>query len=305
MDTVTRNAREPQDRAGKRQRLRWWLIGGLLWLLAIVMTLASAVYQRMTGPTHPLDSRYSLAGQEFSYSLTRSGTTGVNEPVTIPAPEGAHGILSYKRYKTDDEYTSVTMEYRDGALAAELPEQPPAGKLEYFVMVGLEDDIVQLPEHETTVIRFKGAVPAGALVPHIFAMFFALLWGMRALLAVLTGRGGIGHLSWTTFILLTIGGMILGPVVQYHAFGEAWTGVPFGWDLTDNKTLLSWLAWLVAVIFLALRSRVSSRVKRWAVLAAAVVMIGIYLIPHSMYGSELDYEKLEQGAELTDAIRQG
>jgi hypothetical protein len=41
--------------------------------------------------------------------------------------------------------------------------------------------------------------------------------------------------------------MILGPVVQYYAFGEFWTGVPFGWDLTDNKTLVAVIFWALAV----------------------------------------------------------
>ena len=43
-----------------------------------------------------------------------------------------------------------------------------------------------------------------------------------------------GHL-----LLLAVGGFILGPLVQNYAFGELWTGVPFGWDLTDNKTLIA------------------------------------------------------------------
>ena len=45
-----------------------------------------------------------------------------------------------------------------------------------------------------------------------------------------------------------MGGMILGPIVQNFAFGELWTGVPFGWDLTDNKTLIAFLFWIIAVV---------------------------------------------------------
>ncbi|MCK7537691.1 MAG: hypothetical protein MZV63_45435 [Marinilabiliales bacterium] len=43
-------------------------------------------------------------------------------------------------------------------------------------------------------------------------------------------------------------GMILGPVVQKYAFGDLWTGIPFGWDLTDNKTLIAVFAWILAVV---------------------------------------------------------
>ena len=48
-------------------------------------------------------------------------------------------------------------------------------------------------------------------------------------------------------MLLFAGGMILGPVVQNFAFGELWTSVPFSWDLTDNKTLVAFTFWIIAV----------------------------------------------------------
>lgn len=41
----------------------------LLWLLALVITLASAVYQRMTGPTHPERGNFVLEGQSAAYKL--------------------------------------------------------------------------------------------------------------------------------------------------------------------------------------------------------------------------------------------
>ena len=91
-----------------------------------------------------------------------------------------------------------------------------------------------------------------------------------------------------TLISLFLGGLILGPVVQNLAFGEFWTGWPFGGDLTDNKTLVSFAFWLIA----AIRLRKHPEQKGW-VLAAAVIMILVYLVPHSMFGSELDYSSGE------------
>ena len=55
--------------------------------------------------------------------------------------------------------------------------------------------------------------------------------------------------SFWTLVLFTAGGMILGPVVQYYAFGDLWTGIPFGWDLTDNKTLIALIFWILAVVY--------------------------------------------------------
>ena len=89
-------------------------------------------------------------------------------------------------------------------------------------------------------------------------------------------------LFWT-LILFTVGGMILGPIVQYDAFGDLWTGIPFGWDLTDNKTLIALLFWILAVIM----NRKEE--KPLYVALAAVVLLLVFSIPHSLFGSQLDY----------------
>ena len=84
--------------------------------------------------------------------------------------------------------------------------------------------------------------------------------------------------------------------MQKHAFGEDWTGWPVGEDLTDSKTLFIWGGWLLATLFPG---------RRAAVVLAALVMLAAYLVPHSLRGSALDYEQLEQGVPAEDAIRTG
>jgi hypothetical protein len=83
--------------------------------------------------------------------------------------------------------------------------------------------------------------------------------------------------------MLIAGGMILGPLVQKYAFGDLWTGIPFGWDLTDNKTLIAVFAWILAVVMNRKKDRPAYTI------AAAVILLLIYSIPHSLFGSELDY----------------
>jgi ABC-type transport system involved in cytochrome c biogenesis permease subunit len=86
-----------------------------------------------------------------------------------------------------------------------------------------------------------------------------------------------------TTICLLAGGMILGPVVQKFAFGELWTGIPFGWDLTDNKTLVAFVFWVAAFIGNWKKDR------PYLSIIAAIVLLLIFSIPHSMFGSELDH----------------
>lgn len=291
-----------QEQQPVRNR-RWVSI--LLWILAFILMASTAIYQRLTGPTNPLRGRAQVAGESLRYKLLRSGTTGTDAEISIPDP-GADviGVLYYKRYRTADEFTALPLPVEDGRLAAELPTQPMAGKLEYYISLTAGEDTVRVPAQDNVVIRFKGAVPGWILALHVFFMFFGVMFGIRTLFEALFNRPGIRKLAWSTLVLLFTGGLILGPAVQHFAFGAAWTGVPFGWDLTDNKMLLMWLVWLAAVLVAGFRGPLKRR-GRWSVFAAAVIMLFIYLIPHSMYGSELDYGKVDQGVPPEQAIGQG
>ena len=84
------------------------------------------------------------------------------------------------------------------------------------------------------------------------------------------------------FVLLAIGGLLLGPAVQKYAFDAWWTGWPFGHDLTDNKTAIAVAAWGIAL----LRTR-GGRGARVAIVVAALVTMAVFIVPHSMFGSEL------------------
>lgn len=290
------NQAPPPDR-------RW--VAPVLWIVAFILMGMSAVYQRLTGPTNPLRGSYAVNGEQFRHKLLRSGTSGKDAAITLPDPgPGVAGRLFYKRHKTADRFTAVVMQVEIGKLAGLLPTQPMAGKLAYYIELYDGADRVRLPQSGEVVIRFKGAVPLWALAPHVFFIFFAVLWAFRTLFEAVLNRGAVRALAWTTFILMFVGGLIFGPVVQYYAFGEAWTGVPFGWDLTDNKTLLMWLCWLVAVIASGVRGPLKRR-ARWVSVAAGVITVLIYLIPHSMFGSELNYAKVDEGVPVTEAIGQG
>jgi FtsH-binding integral membrane protein len=135
---------------------------------------------------------------------------------------------------------------------------------------------------KSIVARFKGKVPAFFLIIHIIFMVFGFIYALRTGMEALRKDGKYQKLVLITFVIAGIGGMILGPIVQKYAFGDFWTGFPFGIDLTDNKTLIAFIFWLFA-FFMRKRSR-------WWVVLAAAVMIVVYLIPHSALGSELDYE---------------
>ena len=159
----------------------------------------------------------------------------------------------------------------------------PAAKIEYYLELSYPGGTKTLLKENPVVLRFKGAVPSPVLTPHILIMFAAMLLSTVAGLFALAGIPSFRLLGVWTLILLTAGGMILGPLVQKYAFGSFWTGVPFGWDLTDNKTLIAFLFWILAVIM-----NRKNRRPAYIVLASVILLI-VYSVPHSLFGSEMDY----------------
>ena len=250
----------------------------LFWLLAIVITVVLSVYQRMTGPTHPKSVTVELNGDSYKMKLPRSGVQH-DEVVTLKGvPSDTKPQMHYRRYPTSDDYTTVDFQWKDNGWQAALPVQPVAGKLQYYITVGEKD----YPADEPVVIRYRNDVPAGILVPHILFMFAAMLFAVYTFLLVITRKEYSRWLKITVATLF-VGGFILGPLVQHVAFGPWWAGFPYGTDLTDNKTLISFLFFVVALATLKWKH------NRWVVGLAVLLMIAIFSIPHSSYGSEYDY----------------
>lgn len=134
-------------------------------------------------------------------------------------------------------------------------------------------------------------------IPKIMGM--NLLWlcipasiGIGALIAAIPMKADHRTFAKWTVVVLFIGGFILGPLVQKFSFGVLWSGFPLGFDLTDNKTLIAMVGW-IAVLFLM---RKGKQARAWTVLAAVLLMV-VYSIPHSVRGSELDYSKLTPPAK--------
>ena len=249
------------------------------WFPAIAITLALSIYQRMTGPTYPKKVVIELNDESYKVRLPRSGVQHDEVIALNDVPQSQENLtLHYRRYPTQDAYTTVDFRYIDNEWQAVLPVQPVAGKLQYYITA----DGKNYPADEPVVIRFRNDVPAIILIPHILLMFCAMLFAVYTLMLV-TMRMEYGKWVKITVGTLFVGGFIFGPLVQHAAFGPWWTGFPYGTDLTDNKTLLSFLFFAVALATL------KWKYNKWVVAIAVLLMIAVFTIPHSTFGSEYDY----------------
>ena len=137
-------------------------------VLAVVLAVVAMGYQRRTGPSHPMRAEFDWAGQTYRCGLVRSEEVVRPARVELPRPDGAAaGELLYKRYPTKDDYQALPMRSEGDLLVGALPAQPPAGKLEYYVILRGEGREVRVPgqAEENPIIRFTGVVPRTVLVP--------------------------------------------------------------------------------------------------------------------------------------------
>lgn len=256
--------------------------------LAILLTMMSIIYQRTTGPTYPKKFTITLDEQnQFKVKLPRSHGGETNAPIEIAKSSNSMaGTITYKRYPTNDPWKTENLIDQNGVLKFELPHQPPAGKITYFIKLADKGKSQELgSEAEPIFIRFKGDVPTYILAPHVFFMFLSMLFSALALFEALFFTDSFVKIARVTLGCLSFGGLFLGPLVQHYAFGVYWAGFPYDYDLTDNKLLIGVIAWVIGVGFTLTKKR------KWPVVLAAVVLILVYSIPHSMRGSEYNYEK--------------
>ena len=277
----------------------------LYWLLAIIITLSAAIYQRRTGPTYPKRIEAEINDSIYKLRLTRSIGLDERSQVKLSISDtSVKARLYYRRFPTNDSYIQVDFSFRvypvdspvmnkifkmyeEKGMFADIPPQPAAGKLQYYIEVTDLKGTRTLLKDEPIVIRYKGSVPGYILLPHVLLMFFAMLLSTLAGLMAIGRNPAFRRYATWTLGLFVFGGMILGPVVQLIAFGDLWTGIPFGWDLTDNKTLIALIFWILAVYMNRKKE------KPLYVVLAAVVLLLVFSIPHSLFGSELNYESGE------------
>jgi len=259
----------------------------LYWVLAIFFAILIMIFQRITGPTNPVRGKIIINGEHISYKFLRSSTANLPFKISLTVKsQELEGYLYARRYDGINKYKflKTAMQRKGNMLIGKIKGEDIAGKVEYLVKLVDKKTKKEysLNKGKSIIARFKGAVPAHFLFSHIFFMILSFIFAMRTLLETLRKDGDYYWLVNWTLVIVFIGGMILGPIVQYYAFSDFWTGIPFGTDLTDNKILIAFIFWLIA-FFMKKKS------KYW-VIAAVLIMMIVYSIPHSVLGSERNYK---------------
>jgi len=230
--------------------------------------------------------------------------------VSIESPAGVMErgvILSHRvaRSKTDfrGPYKSILFEPEGGSgrYQALIPDMPKGTIVFYYVTVrDSAGNKVTLPAEmaageKPRAMRFKGEISEPLLAAHVGFMFLGLFLILLSMISAVAhlARGKATKPMFLSTVLATaaifVGGFPLGWAVSYVRLGKPWEGIPLGWDITDSKTLIIFVFYLIVVLLKrnALfgrsgRDAVSDRTFAVLALIAGITASVIYLIPHSI-----------------------
>jgi len=254
------------------------------------------------------------AGEEFTVATVRgevslqplteqigAGDARIRCRVSNPDrwPAGALALV----YHTGSRWSEVIMQPADSAAGeglweAALPERGKGDATRYYILIDVGEPAPHtLPAgapDESLALTFKGVVSRPLLIGHVLFMMGGLLPFLLGLFfATAYLRSGrflvtLRRLVLVGFVLLAIGSVPLGIAVEYQVFGTYWEGWPFGRDVTDTKSGVMLLLWLVLLIARgrdlfsrrpAVRGMSDKAWARWVV-AMTIFTVALYLIPH-------------------------
>ncbi|MBN2184888.1 MAG: hypothetical protein JW746_06130 [Candidatus Krumholzibacteriota bacterium] len=199
----------------------------------------------------------------------------------------------------ETEKRGKMVETEPGRWKGNLPGMDKGSRLRYYFEVETGSGrSLRMPGEGKNgfLVKYKGEVSGSVLLFHIIFMFGAFFFMIEAALCALRILSGeadkrmtILMVRWLVFFTF-IGGWPLGFILNRQRFGPVWEGFPFGYDITDNKTQLMFIFWLITIIlswssFIG-KDEKADRVGRKgfaiAVLTSFIISLAIFLIPHSL-----------------------
>lgn len=248
-----------------------------LWTLSLAIALVAPLYHYERGPQAPVRGTKDVGGAIVQFALAKKHSgSGDAEVRVAPVPVSMEGTLLWRPSGAQDGFTYVRMERTGNGLTGRIPHQPAGRSAEYRVVLQNWGERVWLTGPAVPML-FQNDVPAALWASHLLLLFLGLIFASRAgLEAWLAKEPKLHVLARNAFVLLMLGGVGAGSVLQFVTVGSAWTGWPLGSGTTSALTLAAALLWAPAVL-LVRRNRRFSRVM---VLAAAMATISAFFAAH-------------------------
>jgi len=270
-------------------------------LISVLITLAVLGVARRVSTRRPIEIEAEKNGVRVNHR-TITEQVGPGEPllsVRVEPQGDVEAIVEFGR-RGGGGYEAIRMApVGGGVFEARLPDLGKGARGEYAVIVRNGGGAsIRLPEDREKhfTIKYKGTASETILVSHIvfmFASFFCMVLGLFGAIRILKGlegkRSTVSAGRWV-LLLCFIGGWPLGFALNYQTFGTLWEGYPFGYDVTDNKTQVMFVFWLVSLLLVRGsffgrgegKDLLGARAFAWAIVASFVASLLLFILPHSI-----------------------
>ncbi|MCX5754326.1 MAG: hypothetical protein NTW97_11935 [Candidatus Krumholzibacteria bacterium] len=270
-------------------------------IIGVVLTLLLLAAARRLSVNRPADL---VSGEEGLrvYHRTVTEMVGPGQPRVQARIDPAQHVALVVRWITppSSEIEARGMwEIRKGLWEACFPELEKGTKIKYWITVATaEGRKVRMPgdPEKFGVLSYKGKASnlvVGAHVLFMFGAFFFMVMSFLAAIGILRGREDKKNAVRAARGVLAssfIGGWPLGLLLNYQTFGKLWEGFPFGYDVTDNKTQVIFILWLVSLLLAwgsftgkgEEKDRLGRRAFALSIVACFVVSLILFILPHSI-----------------------
>jgi hypothetical protein len=219
-------------------------------------------------------------------------------PIKVIAPAGVERVVLYYGGKEGFRQKELALTADDSTWYVTSLELPEKGirTYYYFEVSDRAGNKIILPEKATPEygseyqyfkLRSEGQVSRPALYFHVLLMLFAIVLFFHVLydaLYILNGGHRERRIVLVTLyaqICFFITGFPLGWIIEKQALGNYWEGIPFGWDITDSKTLFIFLYWMIPLILYWMKKIGERGFAKWAV-GGVLFTVAMFLLPHSL-----------------------
>jgi len=265
------------------------------YLIALILTVVLLVVARTMSTRHDETFKAESSGVTLAHeTVTEDFGQGPKLEISSSETAKVRAIVLYSE-TAGGPYQSLEMESRQGGFTATLPVMEKGKKWFYHIEVYKDNiKLATFPPERDQFIKFKGHISSIILIPHILLMFGTIFFGLMAVFTSIDVARGKGDARRSViFLLLTftcafIGGIPLGIAVSQQTFGgSGWGGWPLGDDVTDTKTEVLLLFWLVTIL-LSMRALSGRKMAiphgaySFLVILSFVVTFVTFLIPHSL-----------------------
>jgi len=274
------------------------------WAIAAVLTAALLYVASSNSRGRPEQITHTENGYTFDITTVPKGFEDGVARITVkidgPLNDTLQTLIRYSKF--DQDASTPRRKYEKklllpdsvaGVYYAEFSVGTRGDRFWYFFEirdnVGGQRAMFLRPDGEPFVLKYVGEVPSWILTLHILLMFatvyFIVLGTIDAIELISRGSdpAPMTRAYLWAVVCTFVGGYPFGWAMNWYTFGTIWEGVPFGTDATDNKTQLLFV-YLVFILLLGLaRRRLYSprALGIWGV-TGLIVMLAIYLIPHSI-----------------------